>query len=581
MNKKISTIIISFILLFSYFTLFEFSSAQTTSIRIVVTSDWHHGASTHISNLIATIKAKHPDYIFDLGDVVEDGYNSAHWDQYASTVNTLKSAGISYFAIPGDHDVPDEHFEWHEDRFMDATNQTSASFLIKIGNNVFIFLRSYRYNNVWESDYMNESSTNIRQGIWTDQQLGWLKKILQKYSASNNIFLMTHYAPINSTAGSWGWWGEGKCEYRTTADRWATITMHQTAKLYSILKNYTVDVLMHGHIHIDPTTFKDGSWDGNTKVLGGTVVFGSATSHLPQNTTFVLVGNGYPEHSPPPSYGYNSNYATFRYFDLVTGQNYFTLYAWNADLNGSIGMTVNASSTPVTSINIPLRFPIELDEKNIINYEEFAEPYEFSDTSTQQYIHDAYGYRFAADRWFTVRFDLWEENEITGINISWFENPAGSGSTITYQIYKSTDGMQTWQEVTSLPVTARWIMLNVTVNVNSIVYIQNISLNTENITNKPRILSCYGHSPVSNISVPFGTPLNLSFDWGYIPNPYQYKIWIRSLDGSFNYTTTINHSDYLAGDHIEYIWGSNNEPQLPPNNYIIRVKCIYKVGVMT
>ncbi len=98
---------------------------------------------------------------------------------------------------------------------------------------------------------------------------------------------------------------------------------------------------------------------------------------------------------------------------------------------------------------------------------------------------------------------------------------------------------------------------------------------------KPNILSCCGHLPGNNISIPAGTSLNLSFNWGNISNPVYYKIWVYSADNSFNYTVTINHSDFLAGDHIEYIWGSKGEPALPPGNYTIRVKCIYKIGVVT
>ena len=98
-------------------------------------------------------------------------------------------------------------------------------------------------------------------------------------------------------------------------------------------------------------------------------------------------------------------------------------------------------------------------------------------------------------------------------------------------------------------------------------------------TIKPRLISCAGYPcNGSSISIPAGTPINLSFDWGNITDPVYYKIWIHSSDGSFNYTVTINHSEFLAGDHIEYVWGSKGEPALPPGRYTIRVKCIYRVG---
>jgi len=98
---------------------------------------------------------------------------------------------------------------------------------------------------------------------------------------------------------------------------------------------------------------------------------------------------------------------------------------------------------------------------------------------------------------------------------------------------------------------------------------------------KPQLLCVNNHSFDTNPVINDVTP-TFSWSWNNITFPVSYDIWVYSTDGDFNYTiTNVSHADYLAGDHIEYTWGSKGEPPLlPGKEYHIRVKCRYKIGVI-
>ena len=359
-SKKIVTAITLFILLFSYLHLSQETNAQETSVRIVVTSDWHHGASAHITEMRTTIATKNPDFVFDLGDLVEDGDYASQWAEYAQTVDYFKNTvGCRYFAIPGDHDVPGKSEAWNSiTYFMDSSGQTAMNFLVKIGNNVFIFISGCpRYNYAWDTYYGWKASTSRidHQQVWTDPVMQWLDKQLSKYASTCNIFILSHESPVNSSFDSWGWYAEGK--HRVTG-LWGDILMKKTEQLYQIINKYpnTRIVFFHGHQHHDSSEFYDDTWDtgkSTYNVAGGSVVFGSNPNspQVPSNLVVAYVGNGWPEHG--------TGVASFRYFDLVEGRKNITLYSWDAQNNIQLGITVNGSSTPVSSVTIPLTYTIQ------------------------------------------------------------------------------------------------------------------------------------------------------------------------------------------------------------------------------
>ncbi|HEC82417.1 MAG TPA: hypothetical protein ENI53_00845 [Thermoplasmatales archaeon] len=92
----------------------------------------------------------------------------------------------------------------------------------------------------------------------------------------------------------------------------------------------------------------------------------------------------------------------------------------------------------------------------------------------------------------------------------------------------------------------------------------------------PFLRGIENHSWSSNPAINTTAP-TFSWDWGNITNPVSYKLWVYSIDGSFNYTVeNISHSDFVVGDHIEYTWGTKGEPALPRGKeYRWRVKCVY------
>jgi len=99
----------------------------------------------------------------------------------------------------------------------------------------------------------------------------------------------------------------------------------------------------------------------------------------------------------------------------------------------------------------------------------------------------------------------------------------------------------------------------------------------DNITSeKPRLLFCNSQPYDSN---PSFTDSNITFTWTWDSiSPVSWKLWVYSTDGSFNYTVNISHSQYARDEYIEYTWGSQGEPALPPGQYRWRVKCIYGGG---
>ncbi|MCI0497043.1 MAG: metallophosphoesterase, partial [Thermoplasmata archaeon] len=310
------------------------SAVAQKSKTFVLVADTHfgnvhegNGSADDIASMEDWINGTDPDFLMHMGDIVSYSKKAGADDQ--GDYDEFIEAGASFdemiehtpindvwFAL-GNHEAypnTDTKYSkwahWDGARFMRDRGLVSPWYVIKEGNNVFVFVGVVRdMENGWVSEWKdigwgkNEGSIYIPQN-----KLEWLDRTLAYWKDTpNNIFVICHMAIVDTNSYSRAW-------YHQSHNQW----IMTSRKLLSIFEDNRVDVYLHGHIHTDP----DSSYSSHVNVSKGNVLVSGFRSDLPA-TTFIHVPSINWEHGKERNK--RSNYPALMTFDLVEDQVYFEL----------------------------------------------------------------------------------------------------------------------------------------------------------------------------------------------------------------------------------------------------------------
>lgn len=442
---------------------------DTTSLAphktFVLWADTHYGnrqgdgAANDIAASVSWIKTLNPDFIFHIGDIVDQGkvsaFNSANIDFDDIVENTL--AERIWFVVGGGHDG---YFgssgcpNCNGAKFARARELTSLWYTIKEGNNVVIFCSILQGRSGWVSDWGNGDGHFIPQ-----DKIDWLEEQLSKWAGTeNNIFVIAHTPIYHTNAKTHGWAQMDKGEWQTTSK-----------KLLDLFDKYRVDVYIHGHVHMDP----DKAYSAHREVSQGNVLIRGFREDLP-NTTFIHATDICWEHGRSR----RSTYPSVMYFTLIEGNDYFDLNAVRVDTNARVGITYNDSAQSLPIIRVPLSYPIaNMDSSNRVDYFEQAwSVWRYSDESDMQWYRDSAGLMVERPSWIVSIWDLWEATQITGFNVS--HNEAG---LLHHEFYCSNSNIKRWDGPYENPSDlgiCRWVKVRTIVNPYRITYIYDMKLLT-------------------------------------------------------------------------------------------------------
>jgi len=375
-----------------------------------------------------------------------------------------------WFTFGGGHDgyAHKTPPHWNGASFQRDRNLTSLWYTIKEGNNVFIFtsiLQGSPDPAIWDYGW-GDPIDYLKNGHFIAMnKLNWLESQLAEYeNTENNIFVITHTPIVHTNAYTHDWAQMQRYTWMNTSDI-----------LLDLFEEYRVDVFIHAHVHTDP----DKAYSNHTNVSAGNVLLRGFRSDLP-DTTFLHATDVNWEHGS--TRGVNSNYPSVMYFKMIEGNNYFDLRAVRTDTNDTVGITYNNSNndTTETTLRIPLSYSITgMDTSNQIDFfEQGWGVWEFSDEGNYQWYKDSEGLRVNKSAWITSRWDLWEEEEITGFIVNYTE----TNGTLSHQFYCSEDRMSTWRgpynDASDLG-SCRWIQVNTTFSPisGSVIYVYDMNFN--------------------------------------------------------------------------------------------------------
>jgi len=181
----------------------------------------------------ARMKAHAPDLVLHVGDMTESrvGEDELYRADFQRATEIMRSVGVPWFLVAGDHDVNPQRFEpastdrSHEARFLELCRdiglpmQDKLYYSIDFNDYHLVFLYSIENLHTdprWGSIFLN--------GI-SDAQLSWLSTDLETHADSKGIIVVTHHP-------HWYAWSN-----------WYPV--------HTVLRKHPVAAVIAGHYHYD------------------------------------------------------------------------------------------------------------------------------------------------------------------------------------------------------------------------------------------------------------------------------------------------------------------------------------------
>lgn len=210
-----------------------------------------------------------PDYIFGLGDLTTHS-EPEEWSAYREWLSGLKAP---VFDLLGNHDRKHlNHKGSYGKGYFTKLNRTSATKVLKMGNNVFILL-SEAHN--------PERDGNKLASTIPDKRLDFVEKYLERFNKSN-IFILSH-TPIPGTTAFSSHWFSGENEYWKNA----------SSKLLRLIEEHDVVGHITGHVHIDYRMEEPFSRKGKGKFVSGSDLPGNLSGTYFLNMPVVDYAHGW------------------------------------------------------------------------------------------------------------------------------------------------------------------------------------------------------------------------------------------------------------------------------------------------
>ncbi len=188
---------------------FQFSALATEPFRFVLLSDLHISntnpqPSLDLANAVADVnKLSGIDFVIVAGDIANLGDTVS----LRLAKQMLQRLYIPFFVIPGNHDV-----KWYEN----GTTNFKAIF----GENKFEF----RHKGIEFIGFTTAPLTNSGLGTIQQDDILWMKKILEKTDPKMPVIVITHYPLQTGDVDNW-------------------------KEMIVVLNKYNVHAVLGGHVH--------------------------------------------------------------------------------------------------------------------------------------------------------------------------------------------------------------------------------------------------------------------------------------------------------------------------------------------
>ena len=179
-----------------------------------------------------------------------------------------------------------------------------------------------------------------------------------------------------------------------------------------------------------------------------------------------------------------STFASIRYLEMVEGNDYIDLKAWDVTNNQSCNMSVNTSGTAsVYRIKLPYTIANVTDP---IEYEQAWDVWRYCDETDYQWYKDSEGLRRDSNGWIVSVWDFGSKQDFSNQE---FVVDTSNANALSHRIYYSPDGIHTWHgnwytqdNLTDMP-DARWVKVHTTITTDEEVFIRNMEF--KDIEKKP------------------------------------------------------------------------------------------------
>ena len=190
--------------------------ASEPLFRFAWLTDTHAGSETGAADLkmaVADINSQDSlDFVIVSGDITE--YDIGGWLDTAYA--TLSQLTLPYYVIPGNHDT-----KWS----ASGTRKYAALF----GHDYF----NFEYDGIRFIGFDQGPLLRMGDGLVSPERLRWLKKTLANLKNPDQpVFIVNHY-PLDNSVSNW-------------------------FEVLSIIKNYNVQAVLHGHGHRNRLTTYEG-----------------------------------------------------------------------------------------------------------------------------------------------------------------------------------------------------------------------------------------------------------------------------------------------------------------------------------
>ncbi|NUU95107.1 hypothetical protein XO10_02200 [Marinitoga sp. 1135] len=162
--------------------------------------------------IVDKIIEEKPDFVINVGDMVENGENINYWTNF---FNTIKGLNIPYFPIPGNHEKNSKYYYAAFILPEGGGFQNKQWYSFKYGNLNFILL---------DSIIINNSELFKQETIWLEQTLKNNKNYI-------NIIIF-HYPFWNNSIYAW------RRDNKILEKKWRPI-----------FEKYNVKLVFNGHVH--------------------------------------------------------------------------------------------------------------------------------------------------------------------------------------------------------------------------------------------------------------------------------------------------------------------------------------------
>jgi len=462
-------------------------------LNVVEMSDWHvgnletdpgyedpAGTADDIIETVDWIQGYNPDAIFDMGDLVAGFTNangltpSQQFSLYWSNISEIESTtGVSDVkTMLGNHDG--YHFDsapgWSGmEGFFRKGNYTSADYSLSKGNIKQIVTSPLNYQTdygSWSNFLTSSSEGNNHYFIIPMHRRPWLENELQEGCQNDkNVMLRLHDPLYHTSIYSNDWWG-------MKDQVWQNSSAFVKNTIDSLPSSCQVTVF-NGHVHKDP----DAYYSGDPNVAGGNIVWGEASSVMPDNMLSVSMTTVSHEHGPddvksvvPSIYTYN----------ITEGRSSFDLYAYDTENNQSMGITYNDTSSTKSYLNIPLSYEVDLGNNpssDDWNWSQEWNPSQFSDESdnTQWYNHSE-GFWPKREGWIISRWKYNKPRSFNELNVS---KTSGLSLDHEFRVTNNSETLDEWSQwysdPSNAPKASAW-SVNTSFNGSSDKYIYDMEL---------------------------------------------------------------------------------------------------------